>query len=118
MALSSCASVCGVASEGILVGGFCWYEGGDNESCTTVCTGRGGYNDATRTYAGSDGSVANCNAVKLAFGANTSGTSGSLPGIGCNARFDGRFRGITDTGTTDESTASTSGYNRYCACNN
>ncbi|HRO48918.1 MAG TPA: hypothetical protein PLW75_02155 [Hyphomicrobium sp.] len=55
----SCATAgCG----GTMVGGYCWYAG-YSESCTTTCASRGGYNEATRTYAGSGGTVANCRAV-------------------------------------------------------
>lgn len=49
---------------GSIVGDFCWLLSGSNESCETTCLDAGlTYDEATRTYAGSDGNLANCNAV-------------------------------------------------------
>jgi len=49
--------------DGQVVGGFCWYLGTANQSCDTVCQDHGGYHEATRFYAGSDGTTPNCTAV-------------------------------------------------------
>jgi len=53
--------------NGTEVGGFCWYFGDVNLSCNVVCALHGGYNDATRTYAGSDGSPNNCKTILTAL---------------------------------------------------
>jgi len=47
------------------VGGVCWYSAGSpSETCNDVCAGVGRiYDDATRTFAGSDGTLANCRAL-------------------------------------------------------
>jgi hypothetical protein len=55
---------------GVAVGGHCWFYGAADESCDTVCGTRGlTYDEATRTFAGSDGSVENCNEVLTALAA-------------------------------------------------
>ena len=55
---------------GTTVGGFCWYEGASGADCDMTCAGQGKlYDEATRTYAGSDGTDQNCAAVATAFGA-------------------------------------------------
>jgi hypothetical protein len=54
---------------GTRVGGYCWYFGAPGESCNAVCAGHGGYHDATRFYAGSVGTDAQCVAVLDALGA-------------------------------------------------
>lgn len=57
------------ACGGVRVGGFCWYAGGVNESCTSACAAHGGCDLAgTREFAGSGGSDANCVAVLEALG--------------------------------------------------
>ena len=54
---------------GARVGGACWYLGGDGESCDTVCTNAGlVYDSATATYAGSGGTLAQCDEVMDALG--------------------------------------------------
>lgn len=54
--------------SGTKVGGYCWHMAPDRQSCAAVCSSRGGYNQATRTFAGSDGTFSNClevfNAIK------------------------------------------------------
>jgi hypothetical protein len=53
---------------GVVVGGHCWFYGAAGQSCNTVCGTLGlSYDEATRTFAGSDGSVDNCNAVLTAL---------------------------------------------------
>ncbi|MFH1435625.1 MAG: hypothetical protein ABIJ56_07895 [Pseudomonadota bacterium] len=54
---------------GVMVGGYCWYVSGMDESCTAVCATQGGCNLAgTRDYAGSSGTDAQCVAVLEALG--------------------------------------------------
>jgi hypothetical protein len=58
----------GPACAGIALGGVCWYMGNKGEPCSLVCAGRGGYNEATRTMIGSDGSDDACLYVLEALG--------------------------------------------------
>lgn len=56
------------ACTGQLVGGACWFLGAPEQSCDTVCTAIGLTCDpATATYAGSEGTDANCEAVLTAL---------------------------------------------------
>jgi len=100
--------------------GACWYFGGENLSCEMVCSSHGGYNDATRNYAGSDGTSANCQNVlnKLSipldnFYKTTQG------GLGCFAlqTTSGNYFGYWDSQpTTATATYSIPGRRRLCAC--
>lgn len=67
-------------------GGFCWFVGTAGADCDTTCASVGRvYDVATRTYAGSDGSDANCAAVLSDLGV-TSPFAGSVScgnGLGC-----------------------------------
>jgi hypothetical protein len=56
-------------SSGQLVGGFCWYLGAEGASCDTTCAGVGLTCDpvATNSYAGAEGTDANCTAVVTAL---------------------------------------------------
>jgi len=47
--------------------GICWYYGEENKSCEAVCSAHGGYSEATRDFAGSAGSQANCLKVFIAL---------------------------------------------------
>jgi hypothetical protein len=105
---------------GTLVGGFCWYISGVSASCTTTCASHGGYNEGTRTFAGSDGSLANCRAVADAIGAIAVNSQSDInfppSGVGCTHDSGSlsiyRFAGDA----TNESSTISGGY-RYCACN-
>jgi len=103
---------------GQVVGGFCWYLGALDESCDTVCINRGGYNDGTRTFAGSDGSTQNCSnflsaLITLAGAVND---SACISGLGCTLTFVGGGKMRCTSPATDSS--STNGQeNRACACN-
>src|SRR5690606_33979892 len=80
--ISSCtASGGGVCpAGGAEVGGYCWYTGSVFQSCTSVCTSRGlAYHNATRDYAGSAGSHANCGAVMDALFMPGTGNSTNDP---------------------------------------
>ncbi len=106
--------------SGAEAGGYCWYFGGENQSCSDVCSSHEGYNEATRTYAGSDGSAGNCKKVITAltivqddFFETTQG------GLGCFAiqTTSGNFYGYWDEQpTTADATSLTPGRRRICAC--
>ncbi len=110
------AAVC----EGVAVAGFCWYLGGDSAPCDSVCVAHGGYDEATRMYAGSDGSSDKCREVLQAlqlpidnFFETTQG------GIGCFViqNTSGNYFGYWDKQpTTASATTPTPGRNRVCAC--
>ncbi len=98
---------------GQIVGGFCWYQGAVNANCDATCAAHGKvYDDATRTYAGSDGTDANCESVGTALGLPGFFSTVSFGGFGC---FNGGFGNTRDTAPTTSSTASFSAV-RYCAC--
>jgi len=111
-------------SNGVQVGGHCWYSGGATQTCTQVCTLRGlTYSNATRDYAGSAGSAshANCGAVLNALFLPGSGNSVNDPdceeGIGCNIFV---YEGVTHRYrcTSEVTNAGNGGYytQRVCAC--
>jgi hypothetical protein len=105
------------ACTGAPVGGFCWYLGAPATGCNTTCSARGGYNDGTRTYAGSDGTNENCDAVFDALGVPGPGTTILLPGsgqgLGCTCHLGDRYR-VEDTPTTEVALAPNQ--RRACAC--
>lgn len=49
-----------IQCDGVAVGGACWYYGEIGDSCDDVCALHGGYDDRTRTYAGSAGTDSQC----------------------------------------------------------
>jgi hypothetical protein len=106
--------------SGTEVGGFCWYFGEENVSCNTVCATHGGYNDATRTYAGSSGSPENCRRVLVALNiALDEFFETAQGGIGCFALrlTSGNFGGFWDVHpTTADATYGVPGRRRSCAC--
>jgi prepilin-type N-terminal cleavage/methylation domain-containing protein len=54
---------------GTLVGGYCWYTTGYSPvTCTQICSTHGGVNTATRDFAGSNGTDAQCAAVLTSLG--------------------------------------------------
>jgi len=50
-------------------GGYCWYLGADDDSCDDVCESHEGYLEATRTFAGSDGTDFSCKRLLSVLGA-------------------------------------------------
>jgi hypothetical protein len=65
---SACFAFDCAAAGGTEVGPACWFYGTSGQDCNAVCAGAGlVYDDATRTFAGSDGSLANCDAVLTAL---------------------------------------------------
>lgn len=108
---------------GVEVGGACWFAGATNQSCDDACAAVGATCDlaATKDYAGSGGSTANCEAVLEALGLGFPGSGVGLgPGTGgCGLGDDtNRFRS-TDPTTCEGSGAHPSTANnprRACAC--
>ena len=102
------------------VDGVCWYLAPVGQSCDDACAGgtRGGYNAATLTYAGSDGTNANCESVLDALGApGTAVTDLAFnKGVGCFAYPVNSLR-YRDTGAATTGAATYSVYSRACACN-
>jgi hypothetical protein len=73
---------------GAEAGGYCWFLGGQGQSCTEVCADMGGTCDdegATRSYAGSGGTLQNCEGVLTAVGAQPSSMYTSGGNLGCAA---------------------------------
>jgi len=113
-ALPSEATACAISPDGVSVGGSCWFLGEPNQSCDEVCDLRGlNYSVATRTFAGSDGSISNCREVLTALGADwsTGGDATCSSGLGCT--FDGANAVRCTTPTTS---SASSGLQRACAC--
>jgi hypothetical protein len=114
---NSCVLDClsgGVEAAGLP--GTCWYSGALGENCDTVCGNASGlaYGDATKTYAGSGGTDAQCQEVMTALGQSGSVTSAATGlGLGCG-RYQSGYNG-RDTDAT-LSTASDSSFSRACAC--
>ena len=111
------------AAGGRRVGGVCWYAAGDEaDNCNQVCAGVGlAYDEATRTFAGSDGTLANCVAVVTAFGAffeSPADVNGCTTGSGCSVvpNPDGPF--VVQRCVTPATTAGAVGDYalRLCAC--
>ncbi|MBS7701668.1 DUF1554 domain-containing protein [Chelatococcus sp. YT9] len=110
----------GCNTGGVEINGACWYAGANGDSCTTVCATRGGYNIATRNFAGSGGSNSNCQTVLNALGLGSGSVSeAGAHGAGCAAvqimvgiQQRRRMTGATTAEATDAQIA------RACACNN
>lgn len=117
---------------GVEVGGACWFFGPPSASCDQVCGDLGlSYDDATRTFAGSEGSFENCTTVKDAVNAAGQGSCdplpagdhdcsilGSNPGIGCHCAPEfGFLVALTRcVAPTTVSSAAVVDHARYCAC--
>nr|WP_281721901.1 hypothetical protein [Nitrosomonas nitrosa] len=103
---------------GKVVGTYCWYLGAPNQSCTTVCSTHGGYNEATRTYAGDTGTLNNCRDVLDALGATTwnmQDWTDIIQGLGCHVNSNVNPRRITNKATSEG--AAQMYDSRACACN-
>lgn len=125
MAMSSCA--CGESGScvgssggcaGSCVGGYCWYYGGDGQSCDTVCSGHGGCNlSGTKDYAGSGGTNQHCADVLYALRGQTYSIALGTHTLGCTiSGSNTASRGLSPYTTT--CAASYGASNRACACNN
>jgi hypothetical protein len=96
---------------GKAVGPACWYRGGNNESCTSVCSKINVAPDPeTINFAGSGGSIANCYEVGKAFGAGQGNQVTGNP-VGCI--LSGNQTYWFNSPTTDYDTGT---YERLCAC--
>ncbi len=109
--------------DGEFEGGACWYLGETGQDCTTVCSNHGGYDEATASYAGSGGIIANCTAVLSSLGAegvtSTQEITGFTSGIGCVVNtwtIPAIWLWVSDPVTTEEG-ADVDCY-RACACIN
>jgi hypothetical protein len=117
---------------GVSAGGACWFFGLPSASCDQVCGGFGlAYDDATRVYAGSEGSFENCTSVKNAVASAGEGSCdplpagdqncsslGSDPGIGCQCAPEFGFLVALVRCIAPPTTSSAAVVNRarYCAC--
>ncbi len=106
------------ACAGVSIGGACWFLTAQGDDCDTTCAAAGLlYDEATRTYVGSDGTNANCETVMDALGAEGSGAPVDINscdnGYGCVTEFGDRAR-CTDPVT--DSIAIASSLYRICAC--
>jgi hypothetical protein len=105
---------------GAIVGGFCWFRAANGANCDTTCAAAGRvYSDATRDYAGSNGTTANCGAVAAALETVRVGPADATSdgGYGCidvEASGNGAVLRITAP-PTDSTSAHDPGY-RFCAC--
>lgn len=111
---------CGNDGLGTEVGGYCWYAGIAGEFCTQVCASRGGVNMAgTRDYAGSGGTLENCQAVVAAlWGITFTDTQNEPLGTndyGCSSYFGWLGARVHYAPTTANSSYHTAA--RACACN-
>jgi hypothetical protein len=100
---------------GLELADACWYQGTAGQSCTAACADHGGYNEATKTYAGSEGNLVQCkevlNGLKMAFLAAKveAGT-----GVGCGTLAVAAI--LSPTPTTSDGVLPL--FSRACACNN
>ncbi len=107
---------------GIEIGGYCWYLGAQGQSCDNVCASHGGYHEATRTYAGSEGTSQNCYHILEALGAPPD-SDGKLPAMdsidsGCYSDWFGTTSVFWQRGTLPTTSSSRdSARQRACACN-
>ena len=109
-------------SGGRRVGGVCWYLANNStQNCNDVCTGVGRtYDDATRTFAGSGGTLANCEAIFDTGGVITTFATDETncsTARGCgHVPQDGYIdvRRCVSPATTAEATGD--GSHRACAC--
>jgi hypothetical protein len=107
---------------GTVFAGACWYHGAANIPCDAVCASRGGYDGATKSYSGSDGTPANCKNVLDALNIPLDDFFETAQGgIGCFTiqTTSGNYFGYWDSvPTTASGTSGTPGRRRICACNN
>lgn len=102
---------------GVKIGGYCWYYGGEDVSCNDVCESHGGYHEATRFFAGSDGSNANCKKVLRALGFSSGNFYETTQGgIGCFIIGGAPYRYRDRKPTKASATSVTPGRRRVCAC--
>jgi hypothetical protein len=111
-----------VECGGVLVGGYCWYVGEANGSCTDACALHGGCSLAgTRDYAGSGGTDEHCVAVLYALGyGDFPHQSYANNDLGCHFAWGSYTYWATAYETTCEADMTVSGPDpgvlRMCAC--
>lgn len=100
---------------GKTVSGSCWYLGSMSASCSATCQDRGGYDEATKSFAGSGGSLANCLSVMKALGAAgiSGGSRANEIGLGCTSSLAILLHSATPATTAD---AFLPLFQRACAC--
>jgi len=110
-------TVCG-SYYGVIVENSCWMFSSLGGSCTDRCASVGGvYDEATRTYAGSDGNNSNCKNVLDALynlGSGTPTATSTNAGAGCYID-DPDYNRYRNTSATTSS-AAYPGIYRACAC--
>jgi len=105
----------------------CWYLAAIGQSCAELCASHGGYSEATRTVAGSEGTDTNCVAVMDLVGAPPDRNSfdgnisdGAAGPCGCHITdadiLPNRLRIVRWT-TTAECGSGNPEAQRVCACN-
>lgn len=109
--------------SGVEVGGACWFLGAGSDDCDTTCVGAGlAYDEATRTYAGSDGTDGQCEAVFDALGVapsvlNVGPCGGDDLALGCvEDQFGGGSQRIRCSSPSTNSSAFSTDARRACAC--
>lgn len=122
--LGTCSVGCGsdcmcLTCTGTEVGGSCWFYSSFGASCNGECAARAlQCSDATRTYAGSDGTTNNCLDVLNALGVSTTSFLGDVTlgssGLGCVGDTSGNTGRDVGSSTTCE--ASDGILARTCAC--
>lgn len=117
--MTTIQSAC-TAGGGSIVGGHCWIWGAEGANCTDTCSGASlSYSTITRSYAGSDGTDANCAQVLTAL-TGTAVTEGDVS-IGTTIDYKGCYSSgkktaVRGQGATSEGSSS-SPERRVCACN-
>jgi hypothetical protein len=108
--------------SGQAVGGFCWYFAASGaENCNDVCAAVGRtYDEATRTFAGSDGTTSNCSLVARAIfpiAPAASSDPSCTTGRGCGMYLDPDGTSV-ERCIAPATTAAAIGdfYRRLCAC--
>jgi hypothetical protein len=104
------------ACPGAVVAGSCWIWGGVEESCDTACANVDlSYDAATRTFSGSDGTLANCAAVLNALGAPPPSTIENVgpDSVGCFTDGSTAWRRDPVNTTSSQSWPT---IRRACAC--
>jgi hypothetical protein len=100
------------------VGGFCWFFGVAGASCDATCAANGRtYDMATSSYAGHNGTDANCAAVAAALNSSSifAGSGTCASGWGC-AYFTNTDQNARCTAPATTSNAANGAVRRFCAC--
>ncbi len=101
------------------VGGACWYLGAGGQDCDGACGALGlGYDSATAAYAGTGGSLSNCDEVMDALGDASAAAVDfdcGPQGAGCAVDSGAEFR-LRCTSAVTDSSSSIANISRACAC--